>query len=158
MITSSPSATSRLSHCLPPLAATFSFPHRSFSEIFNESIDTLIKSGEYGVPVVFKNIRGALAESDDSGAKDEEIEALVGITGTCVTLLESLCLMTEQKNIAPKKQAKLRFLLSEYKKLLEDLELFSGDITAEECFRAAYVSGASSGWDTPEEDAAWRDL
>ena len=147
--------TSSVQHCLPPLAAVFSFPRqdRELAAI----IDSIIGSGEYGVAVVFKNIRKALAEGE--GERNRmEMQTLSGLVGTGITLLEALLVMAKQKNLGLLKQQKLRSLLEEYQKLFEDIELFSEDISAEDCFRAACTGKAFADLNTPEEDAAWRAL
>ena len=147
--------TSSVQRCLPPLAAVFSFPSRDVE--FSALVDTIIDSGEYGVAVVFKHIRTALA--DGEGERNPlEMKTLSGLTGTGITLLEALLAISKQKRIHPLKQEKLLYLLEEYKKLFEDIELFSEDISAEDCSRAAYMGKAFSDLNTPEEDTAWRDL
>jgi len=147
--------TSSVQHCLPPLAAVFSFPSQDFE--FFARLDAIIASGEYAVSVVFKNIRGALAEGE-GGVNPVEMKTLSGLAGTGITILEALLAMSGQKNTDPVKQEKLRALLEEYKKLFEDIELFSEDISAEDCFHAAHAGKAFADLNTPEEDAAWRDL
>ena len=147
--------TSSVQQCLPPLAAVFSFPSQNFE--FFARLDASIASGEYAVSVVFKNIRKALAEGE-GGLNPVEMETLRGLTGTGITILEALLAMAEQKNTDPVKQEKLRALLAEYKKLYEDIALFSEDISAEDCFHAAYAGKAFADLYTPEEDAAWHDL
>ena len=147
--------SSSVQNCLPPLASVFSFPRQDFE--LSARVDAIITAGEYAVSVVFMNIRAALAEGE-GGRLPMEMETLSGLTGTGITLLESLLATAGQKNIEPLKQEKLRSLLEEYKKLFEDIELFSGDISAEDCFRAACAGKAFSDLNTPEEDAAWRDL
>ena len=140
---------------MPSLAAVFSFP--DWDAKFFTQIDRIIASGEYGISVVFNNIREALA--DGEGERDPvEMKTLTGVIGTGITLLEALLVMAGQKDVTPLKQEKLRVLLEEYKNLFEDIELFSEDISAEDCFRAACAGGALSDLNTPEEDAAWRDL
>ena len=146
---------STVQHCLPPLAAVFSFPRQDFE--LSARIDAIIAAGDYAVSVVFKRIREALAEGE-GGRNPVEMDTLSGLTGTGVTLLEALFAMAVQKNVESLKQAKLRFLLEEYKRLFEDIELFAEDISAEHCFRAAFAGKALSDLNTPEEDAAWRDL
>jgi hypothetical protein len=103
------------------------------------------------------NIRAALA-AGEGGRIPVEMATLSGLTGTGITLLEAFLATSGQKNIEPVKQERLRSLLEEYKKLFEDIEFFSGDISAADCFRAAYTGKALSDLNTPEEDAAWRDL
>ena len=147
--------TSSVQHCLPPLAALFSFPIRDVE--FSNRINDIISSGEYGVSVVFKHIRAALA-AGEGGRNPLEMETLSGVVGTGITLFETLLAIAQQKNVNPLQQKKLLTLLEEYKKLFEDIELFSKDISAEDCFRAAYMGKAFSDLNTPEEDAAWRDL
>ena len=146
---------SNVQHCLPPLAAVFSFPIRDGA--FSDRIDDIISSGEYAVSVVFKHIRAALADGE-GGRNPREMETLSGVAGTGITLLETLLATVKQKNIEPAKQEKLSALLEEYKKLFEDIALFSEDISAEDCSRAAYLGKAFSDMNTPEENAAWRDL
>jgi hypothetical protein len=147
--------SSSVQHCLSPLASVFSFPRQDFE--FSARVDAIIDAGEYAVSVVFMNIRTALAEGE-GGRIPMEMETLSGLAGTGITLLEAFLATAGQKNIEPLKQEKLRSLLEEYKKLFEDIELFSGDISAEDCFRAAYAGKAFSDLNTAEEDAAWRDL
>jgi hypothetical protein len=146
---------SSVQDCLPPLASVFSFPRQDLE--FPARIDAIIAAGEYAVSVVFMNIRVALAAGEDERIP-MGMETLSGLTGTGITLLESLLAVAGPKNIEPLKQEKLRSLLEEYKKLFEDIELFSGDISAEDCFRAASTGKAFSDLSTPEENAAWRDL
>jgi hypothetical protein len=86
------------------------------------------------------------------------METLAGVVGTGITLLETHLAVAGQKNTDPLKVEKLRTLLEEYKKLFEDIELFSRDISAEDCFSATLAGKALSDLNTPEEDAAWRDL
>ena len=145
--------SSSVQQCLPPLAAVFSFPSQDVE--FSARVDTIIGAGEYAVSVVFKRIREALAEGERNPI---EMGTLGGLAGTGITLLETLLAMAWQKDIEPAKQAKLRSLLEEYKALFEDIELFSGDISAEDCFRAAWAGEAFACLNTHEEDAAWRDL
>jgi cell division protein FtsB len=87
-----------------------------------------------------------------------EMKTLSGLTGTGITLLEAFIATAGQRNISSAQQEKLRVLCEEYKKLFEDIELFSDDISAADCFRAAIAGTAFSDLNTPEEDAAWRDL
>jgi hypothetical protein len=138
---------------LPPLAAVFSFPRKGIE--LSARIDDIINGGEYVVSVVFMHVRETLAEGKWPPA---EMAILRGLTGTGITLFETLLAMTKQRHVAPVKQAKLRALLEEYNKLFEDIALFSDDISAEDCFRAACAGDAFSDMNTPEEDAAWRDL
>jgi hypothetical protein len=142
-------------HCLPPLASAFSFPSRD--DKFSAHIDSLIAGGKYAASVVFPHIREALAE-EQSATDSLEMETLAGLAGTSITLIEALLAMCKDKNIGATKQAELRVLLKEYRNLFEDIEMFSTDISAEDCCRAAFAGKAFSDLDTPEEDAAWRDL
>lgn len=146
---------SSVQHCLPSLAAVFSFPSQGFE--FSARVDDIIASGEYGVSIVFRSIREALADGE-GGRNPVEMETLSGLTGTGIAFLEALLIMAGQQNVEPLKQEKLRALLEEYKKLFEDIELFSEDISAEDCFRAACAGEAFSDLNTLKEDAAWRDL
>jgi len=117
-------------HCLPPLATVFSFPNQGFDK-FSAKVDEIIASGEYGISVVFNNIREALA--DGEGERDPvEMETLAGVIGTGITLLEAIVFMAEQRDIKPLKQEKLRMLLKEYKNLFEDIKMFSQNISAED--------------------------
>ena len=141
--------------CLPPLAAVFSFPRQDFE--FSVKVDSVIAAGEYAVSVVFKQIREALA-AGEGGESPITMGTLSGLTGTGIAVFETFLAMGAQKNLAPLKQAKLRSLLEEYKKLFEDIELFSEDISADECFHAACAGKAFSDLNTPEEGDAWRDL
>jgi hypothetical protein len=148
-------AFSSVKHCLPPLAEAFSFSSRDVE--FSARIDAVVAAGGHAVSVVFTHIRKALAEG--RGETDNlEMEILAGLVGTGVTLLEALLVISEGKNIGSVKQAELRVLLKEYKNLYEDIEMFSTDISADECCRAAFAGKAFSGLNTPEEDAAWRAL
>ena len=148
-------SATNVQHCLPPLAAAFSFPSKSFD--FADRVDVAISAAEHAVSVVFKRVRDALA--DGEGERNPlAMETLSGVIGTGISLLEALLDMAGQKKVEPAKQARLRSLLEEYKNLFEDIELFSTDITAEDCFRAACMGEAFSDLHTPEEDAAWQDL
>jgi len=145
--------SSSVQHSLPPLAAVFSFPGQDFE--LSARIDTVIAAGEHAVAVVFKDIRAALAEGE--GERNPiAMETLAGLAGTSITLLETHLAMA--KNAPPLKRTQLRFLIEEYKKLFEDIELFATDISADDCFRAACAGKAFSDLNTPEEDAVWRDL
>jgi hypothetical protein len=142
-------------HCLPPLASAFSFSSRDVG--FSARIDAIIADGKYAASVIFPHIREALA----GGQVDMdplEMETLTGLIGTGITLIGALLAMCKEKNIGAVKQAELRALFKEYKNLFEDIEMFSTDISAEDCCRAAFAGKAFSDLDTPGEDAAWRDL
>jgi hypothetical protein len=144
--------------CLPPLAAAFSFPRQDFDHLFRDKLDAVISAGDFGVAVVFPDIRTILGHEQRESKNSVELSVLAGVIGTGVTLLEALCATARKKGIASAKQQKLHNLLAEYQKIFEDVELFSGDITAEDCFNAACASGSLSDWHRPEEDAAWQNL
>ena len=149
--------TSSAQHCLPSLAAVFSFPSPDLE--FSARIDSIIASGECAVSVVFKCIREGLAGGEGERSPTE-MRILVGLIGTGITLLEAYLVIAEQKNLASLKQAKLRSLLEEYRNLLEDIELFSRDVSTEDCFRAACLlclEHTLSDMNTPEDDAACHD-
>jgi hypothetical protein len=145
--------------CLPPLAAVFSFPRQDFDTLFRDKLDAIISAGDFAVSVFFPDIRTILGH-EQRELKDAAVEfsVLTGLIGTGVTLLEALCAMARKKGIASAQQQKLRNLLAEYQKIFEDVELFSGDITAKDCFNAADASGSLSDWHRNEEDAAWQNL
>jgi hypothetical protein len=140
---------------LPYLARVFSFPRRDFEDIFSVGVDAIIEAGEHAVSVVFKDIRGLLANGLKTHEEVTGFETLAGVIGTGITLLEALRALADSKNVSAEKRQKISFLLSEYRNIFEDIALFSGDISADDCFRAAC---AGSPWASPEEDAAWRDL
>lgn len=148
-------ATSNMQHCLPALAAVFNFSSHDID--LNAQIDRIIASGEYGVSVVFKDLRKALARGEGE-LNPMEMETLKGLIGTGITLLEALLAMPAQQNVIFIKQQKLHTLLDEYKKLFEDIELFATDISAADCFNSAILGAAFSDLNTSEEDTIWRDL
>ena len=143
-----------IEHCLPPLAAVFSFPGQNTE--LSSRLDAIIIAGEYATSVVFKSIREALADGE-GGSSPMEMEILSGVMGTGVTLLET-AIAIRQKDMDATKLKKLYALLEEYKKLFEDIELFSRDIPSEDCLRASCAGKVYSDLNTPEEDDAWRDL
>jgi hypothetical protein len=150
--------SSSLRDFLPPLAAAFNIPRQDFGDLFLNKIDAIIVGVDHVVSTTFPDVRDFLSQDPGIQPDSEKLKSLTGVIGTGVTLLEALCEMGRQKNIDADRLVKLRSLLDEYKKLFEDIELFSEDISAEDCFIAACESGVLSDWNKPEEDAAWQDL
>ncbi|MDR3176110.1 MAG: hypothetical protein LBU06_06215 [Desulfovibrio sp.] len=148
-------STMPLRDCLPPLAAAFSFPRQPLDSLLQDKLDAVISAGDFVVSAIFPDIRTILGHERLNAG---EAQSLSGMVGTGVTLLKALCATARKKNIDPAKRKKLHNLLDEYQKLFEDIELFAGDITAEDCFRVACASGVLSDWCRAEEETAWQDL
>lgn len=141
--------------CLPPLAATFCLPSDDIA--YPARIDRILQGGEHTVNVVFPHVRDALAHGADM-YDSLQMQALQGVVGTGITLLDALTETAEARGIDAARRAKLQSLLEAYKNLFEDIELFSGDISAEDCLLACSNGILRPELESAEENAAWRDL
>lgn len=141
--------------CLPSLAAAFCLPPEDPGH--PAWIERIIAGGEYATRRIFPHVREALAHGSD--AYDPlEMESLRGVVGTGITLLEATANFVEEKSVDAAPRTKLRFLLEEYQKLFEDIELFSGDISSADCLLATSNGILRHELESAEENAVWRDL
>lgn len=141
--------------CLPPLASAFCLPSEGIA--YPRRIDRILAGGEHTVTAIFPHVRDALAHG--ASAYDPlEMQALQGVVGTGITLLAALVETADERGVDAARRAKLHSLLEEYQKLLEDIELFSGDISAADCLLATGSGILRSELETAEENAVWSDL
>lgn len=141
--------------CLPPLASAFCLPPEGIAH--PRGIDRILAGGAHTVTVIFPHVRDALAHGN--GAYDPlQMQALQGVVGTGITLLDALVETAGERSIDAARRARLQSLREEYQKLFEDIELFSGDIPAADCLCAAGNGILRPELESAEENAAWRDL